>query len=30
VAESMLDRSWFDHLHVEHEPQIRRWLDAGN
>ena len=28
VAESMLDRSWFDHLHVEHEPQIRRWLDA--
>lgn len=29
VAESMLDRSWFDHLHVEHEPQIRRWLDAA-
>lgn len=28
VAESMLDRSWFDHLHVEHEPQIRRWLDT--
>jgi hypothetical protein len=28
VAESMLDRSWFDHLHVEHEPQIRRWLDG--
>ena len=29
VAESMLDRSWFDHLHVEHEPQIRSWLDAA-
>jgi hypothetical protein len=29
VAESMLDRSWFDHLHVEHEPQIRRWIDGG-
>ena len=29
VAESILDRSWFDHLHVEHEPQIRRWLDAA-
>ena len=29
VAESILDRSWFDHLHVEHEPQIRSWLDAA-
>lgn len=29
IAESMLDRSWFDHLHIEHEPQIRRWLDAA-
>ena len=29
IAESMLDRSWFDHLHVEHEPQIRRWLEAA-
>jgi hypothetical protein len=28
VAESMLDRSWFDHLHVEHEPQIRSWIDG--
>ena len=30
VAESMLDRSWFDHLHVEHEPEIRRWIDGGS
>ena len=30
VAESMLDHSWFDHLHVEHEPQIRRWLDMSS
>lgn len=30
IAESMLDRSWFDHLHVEHEPQIRRWIEAKN
>jgi hypothetical protein len=28
VAESILDHSWFDHLHVEHEPQIRRWIDS--
>lgn len=27
VAGSMLDRSWFEHLHVEHGPQIREWLD---
>lgn len=26
VAASMLDRSWFDHLHVEHEPDLRRWI----
>ncbi|MCA9858071.1 MAG: ClbS/DfsB family four-helix bundle protein [Thermomicrobiales bacterium] len=29
IAESMLDRSWFDHLHVEHEPQIRRWAGSS-
>jgi hypothetical protein len=28
VASSMLDRSWFEHLHIEHEPQIREWLDG--
>lgn len=30
VAESMLDHSWFDHLHIEHEPQIRRWIEVGS
>ncbi len=29
VAESLLDRTWFDHLHAIHEPEIRRWLDAA-
>jgi hypothetical protein len=29
IGEAILDRSYFGHLHDEHEPTVRAWLNRG-